>query len=203
MKALVYDTETTGVIKPNMKWEDIPQITEIAAILFDDNHKPVQQFSTLLSHENIVVPETEFFINNGMSTERCRAFGVPPDVALTYFATMANMADCIVAHNQEFDWTMVDTAFQRYINPEPAATIRTLPKYCTMLTLQPHLKIPDKYVPDAYKTPGLQESYKAMVNPNGFKGAHDAMQDVKACAKLFFACIEKSIPLVEWKPASA
>lgn len=200
LKVLAFDTETTGMIKVlKPRLDEIPEMTQLGAVLFDTNQKPVMEFSTLLSHSNIVVPKTEFFINNGMSTERCREYGVPPDVALLYFSKMANYADCLVAHNTWFDWHIVNAAFERYLVPGGHVGMRSMTKYCTMLTLQPHLKIPDTYRPGELKTPSLKESFEKMVNPAGFKGAHNALIDAKVAAKLFFTCLEKNIPLIEPK----
>ena len=38
-----------------------------------------------------------------------------------------------------------------------------------------------------YKWPKLEEAYRILVDPVGFEGAHDAMVDVEACRKVFYA----------------
>lgn len=201
MKILAIDTETDGLPPKNksfseLQLDDMPHMASLGAVLFDTEFSMVATYHSLF--KGVEIPKTKFFIKEGMSTERQEEYGVAVDDGLRQLVSLANRADFLVAHNMEFDWgCIVDSAFRRAHWSDGRLT--TMPKYCTMLTLQPHLKIPDKYIPGEYKTPGLQESYKRMINPSGFKGAHNALTDAWACAKLFIKCVKEDVKPIEWK----
>lgn len=185
---LVFDTETNGKRPKNGTLGDEPYLTQLAAILFDGT-RPVGHLSCFcipeFRGERAPIPKEKFFIESGITDEIVDLVGLPYKVALGMFNNMVRKADRIVAHNIQFDDPIIRATYMRIAASQDQWW--HTPKFCTMKTLEPVLKLPGKY---GYKFPSLDESYRALVNPDGFEGAHDAMVDVEACAAVLFE-IEK------------
>jgi len=95
------------------------------------------------------------------------------------FNEMAKRATVAVAHNSEFDCFMLSIESHRH-NVECS-----MPGvFCTMHAMTPVCRIPNQYGYSDYKWPRLEEAYKHAFNET-FDGAHDAMADVRACARLY------------------
>jgi len=188
LRTLVFDTETNG---KRPKGRDVPlalepAITQIAAILFW-GRRPVAHLSCFVQPLNgqgqpAEIPNEKFFIDSGITQETVDAVGRPLKTGLAEFNQMVKVADRVVAHNIQFDDPVTRGNYSRIAAPQ--REYWDTPKFCTMKTLEPVLKLPGKY---GYKFPTLDESYRALVDPMGFEGAHDAMVDVKACAKVLWA----------------
>jgi DNA polymerase-3 subunit epsilon len=193
IRTLVFDTETNG---KRPKGRDVPltsepAITQIAAILFW-GRRPVAHLSCFVQPldgrgDPAVIPDEEFFIKSGITQATVDAVGRPLKTGLAEFNQMVKVADRVIAHNMQFDDPITRANYSRIAAPQ--RNYWDTPKYCTMKTLEPVLKLPGKY---GFKFPTLDESYRALVDPMGFEGAHDAMVDVEACAKVLFA-IEDAI----------
>ena len=196
LRTLVFDTETDGKRPKRAELRDEPAITQIAAILFW-GRRPVAHLSTFVqplqfNGEPAEIPTEKFFIDAGITQETVDAVGRPLRTALAEFNQMVKLADRIVAHNIGFDDPITRSNYARVAAPQQEYWARD--KFCTMRTLEPVLKLPGKY---GYKYPTLDECYRALVDPMGFEGAHDAMVDVQACAEVLWAIEDKGIEL--WK----
>lgn len=182
MRTLVFDTETTG--KANFKGElhSQPYIVQLAAILFEDRRE-VAHFSAItipeFRGERCKVP-AEATAVHGVTEELIDSVGIPYSVALPMFNNLAKRADRLVAHNTEFDDLMIRAAYARIAAPQQV--LWDLPKVCTMRSSESVLKLPGKY---GYKWPSLAEAHQHFTG-EGFEGAHDAMVDVRACARVLF-----------------
>lgn len=187
LRTLVFDTETNGKRdKGNPPLSSEPAVTQIAAILFL-GRRPVGHLSCFVQPLNYngtpaTIPDEEFFRKSGITQETVDAVGHPLKHGIAMFDQMVKMADRIVAHNIQFDDPVVRSNYARTAREQ--RKFWDTPKFCTMKTLEPVLKLPGKY---GYKFPTLDESYRALVDPMGFDGAHDAMVDVVACAKVLWA----------------
>lgn len=193
VRTLIFDTETNGK-RPKGRDASLslePAVTQIAAILFR-GRRPVAHLSTFVHPLNFdgtpaTIPDEEFFIKSGITQDTVDAVGRPLKTGLAEFNQMVKVADRIAAHNIQFDDPVVRSNYSRVAAPQ--RDYWDTPKFCTMKTLEPVLKLPGKY---GFKFPTLDESYRSLVDPMGFEGAHDAMVDVVACAKVLFA-IEDAI----------
>lgn len=200
---LVFDTETNGKRPKRAALHQEPAITQIAGILYE-GRKPAAHLSCFVqpvryNGEPAPVPDPElnpgtpltesdyeFFEKSGITEDRISRLGRPLKVGLAEFNQMVKIADRIVAHNIQFDDPITRSNYARVAAPQ--RDYWDTPKFCTMKTLEPVLKLPGKY---GYKFPTLDESYRALVDPMGFSGAHDAMVDVQACAEVLFAIEDK------------
>lgn len=193
IRTLVFDTETNGKREKgrNPPLSSEPAITQIAAVLFW-GRRPVAHLSCFVQPLNFdgtaaTIPTEQFFIDSGITQETVDAVGRPLKTGLAEFNQMVKVADRIVAHNIQFDDPITRSNYSRVVAPQ--REYWDTPKFCTMKTLEPVLKLPGKY---GFKFPTLDESYRALVDPMGFEGAHDAMVDVNACASVLWA-IEDAI----------
>lgn len=197
-RVVFFDTETNGrrPKKPRGAPRDWapplsqePAIVQIAAKLFMGKRVvgAVNFFMHPINYDQTpaTIPTERFFLESGITQETVDAIGVPYKVGMAAFNNLIRVADLAVAHNMQFDDPIVRSGYSRIAAPQRAYW--DTPKVCTMKTLEPVLKLPGKY---GYKFPTLDEAYRALVDPMGFEGAHDAMVDVDACAAVYFKCLE-------------
>ena len=200
LRTFVWDTETNGK-RPRGKNNPLssePAITQIAGIMYL-GRRPVAHLSCFVHPLDgmgnpAAIPTEQFFIDAGITQETVDAVGLPLKLGLAMFNQFVKVADRIVAHNVLFDDPITRGNYSRISAPQ--REYWDTPKYCTMQSLTDVLKLPGKY---GYKYPTLDESYRALVDPMGFEGAHDAMKDVEAAAAVLWAIEDKGIAL--WKLA--
>ena len=97
-------------------------------------------------------------------------------------------SDYLIAHNINFDKNVISAEFIRYqVKPRSK-----LIKLCTMQESTDYCKIKNKW--GGYKWPSLIELHNHLFGED-FDGAHDALADVKACAKSFFELKKRAIML--------
>lgn len=199
MLTLVYDTETTGLPskKKDAKLSDMPYIVQLACILYN-GARPVAHFSSYLepfiNGEGRETPDVKFFVDAGLTKEAMSPSRLSSQNGIAAFHKLVEKADRTVAHNERFDGARIADTYTRLtggVHPEWGAT----PHYCTMLTLEPIMKLPAKWG-KGYKWPNMDEAYRAYVDTDGFDGAHDAMNDVQATAEVMFAIERMSISLI-------
>jgi DNA polymerase III epsilon subunit-like protein len=172
---------------------EAPYIIQLAAILYDGRQDVASMSVYTVPEcrgEIEPIPKEKFFIDQGLTDEFIAAHGMSYRVALPFFNNMVRQTDRIVAHNIDFDDVLLKAAYSRIAAPQDVYRSKSL--FCTMKSLTQELKIPGKY---GYKWPTLDESYRALVNPDGFEGAHDALIDVRACAAVLWATEDRNIDL--------
>jgi len=194
MITLIFDTETTGMV--NFKIPDPtiqPYPVQLACILVQDN-KVMSMASVIVNPE---VPMNQEAANvHGILPETVTKLGISLRAAVGIFINFLNKADRIVAHSVDFDIVITEAMIYRTLADYDIDKFRQVPRVCTMLSSTDICKIPGKY---GYKWPKLEEAYKILVDPAGFKGAHDDLNDVVACWKILQKLEEKGLPLLRGK----
>jgi DNA polymerase III subunit epsilon len=188
---LFFDTETTGLPKnwkaPVTDTKNWPRITQLAWQVYDDTGKLVRERCELIKPDGWTIPDEKFFRDNNMSTERCEKEGVDLLPLLKSFIEQAGSADYLIAHNMSFDEKIIECEMVRakleYIDKPN--------KLCTMKESTDYCKI---YKWGKYKWPTLSELHVKLFKED-FDGAHDALADVKACAKSFFELKKRKVML--------
>lgn len=179
MKRFYFDTETTGFPqREGTPLEQCPFIVQIAAILIDDEQGEVACLSTIIKPDGWIIPDDVAAIH-GITTEKAEAFGIPAKVAMATFSQLCRQADEVIAHNIGFDLKLVAYEIDRVKAPN---VISDKPQFCTMAATTDICKLPGKY-PGKFKWPKLIEAHMHFFN-EGFDGAHDALADVRACARI-------------------
>jgi len=193
MISLIFDTETTGVAdqKLSIKDPNQPYLVELAFELFDSEQGVMAAYSTLIIPD-IPIPESATKVH-GITDEMVQKFGVSPRVALSVFYHHMKQADRIVAHNIAFDYFVIQVNFDRV--DISGDMILQMPTLCTMKKSIDIVAIEkpewqQKKYGGKYKWPNLDETFRCLVDPEGFSDAHRASHDVTATREILRALEE-------------
>jgi len=186
---LVFDTETTGLPRnryaPTTDPDNWPRLVQLAWALFDEEEQEVESRDMIIKPDDFTIPREATEIH-GITTERAMEEGIPLREALLDFSSLLELTDISVAHNIDFDAKIIEAEFIRENIPN---NLSAIPKICTMKRSTAFCGIPTQY---GYKWPKLSELHLKLFD-TPFEGAHDAKEDVQACANCFFELRRRSI----------
>ncbi len=197
-KILFFDTETSGM--PDWKQPSEsphqPHMVDIAAQLYTEAGELIDQFETLIKPDGWVIPQ-ECIDIHGISNEMAAEQGIDEAAALAGFLALHDQAQLRVGHNRMFDDRIVRIAIKRFAGETEEArdavaeAFKAAPADCTMWLTKDILRLPatpamvrtgkGKW----FKQPKLTESYAHFFGAP-FQGAHRAMVDTRATARLYF-----------------
>lgn len=181
---LVFDTETSG-LPPKKPMEsshpEYPRILQMAAILLDKDFVEQGAFCFLIDIPDYVVINPDASAANGITKKKCRAFGVPIEVALLNLYAMIERSHHHIGHNISFDLQMVRREEEIIYGVGKTELPNPL---CTMHICTPICKLENKWDRKMFKWPKLQEAYEFFFHKK-FDKAHDALADVRATVELF------------------
>lgn len=184
---LFFDTETTGL--PDrytpLNSDRQPHCVQLAALLTEDDGTERASLNLIVHPDGWTIPEAAARVH-GITTEMAQRCGVREAIAAAAFYDLTKKADLLVAHNIKFDVQIIDIMFARV----PRGWRLLGEKFCTMDAASPLVNLPptERMIAagiDKPKAPKLEECIRHFFNEE-LKGAHDAMVDVRACARLFF-----------------
>ena len=186
---LFFDTETTGLpLNYQAPAEDIdnwPRLVQLAWLLFDKSGKEVSGNNLIIKPEGFIIPDEASAVH-GITTQRAEIEGVDLSETLAAFSKALTITKILVAHNISFDEKIMGAEF---IRKDIKHNLVDLPKICTMQQSTDYCQIEGNY---GYKWPKLIELHQKLFAED-FEDAHDALADVKACARCFFELIERKI----------
>mgnify|MGYP003498919635 CR=1 FL=1 len=197
MKALFYDTETTGLPLFSEPSEDPrqPHIVQLGAALVDlDTFAEIASVDVIVRPDGWTVPD-DVAVIHGITTERALDVGVSGASVFELLLELWGRADSRIGHNESFDARMVRIALLRHADKEPEAEINARWKAgaaeCTQALSTPILKLPptEKMIAAGrrhHKSANLGEAYKFFTGSQ-LMGAHSAMVDVRACIAVYRA----------------
>jgi DNA polymerase-3 subunit epsilon len=201
MLIIVYDTETTGLPdwKEPSESPQQPHIVELAALLYDaDKESLVESLHTLVKPDGWTIPE-DMTVIHGITNERATAEGRPEADVVADFLALHRRADLRVAHNESFDARILRIGIKRYGAGQTqeerdviADAFKVAPAYCTCNKAKPIIRLPATEAMRRsgkghwYKPPNLQEAHQHFLGET-FEGAHSALADAEACARVYFA----------------
>lgn len=187
---LFFDTETTGLPKNyNAPIEDLdnwPRLVQLAWQLYNKDGELVSEKECIIKPEGFIIPEQSSNVH-GITTERAISEGVDLTSSLAKFSQAIEDSLVLVAHNINFDEKIIGSEFLRKGIDN---NLKAIPKICTMQTTTDLCKIPGSY--GRYKWPKLSELHIELFGKD-FEDAHDALVDVKACARCFFQLKDRGI----------
>jgi DNA polymerase-3 subunit epsilon len=215
--ALVFDTETTGLIprKPKNSLDPIPlteypHITQLSFVLYDlTNHNLISIYDSYVKiNENVVISEFSKNLTK-ITHEICQTKGRDIVDVLIDFYEAYKYADYIIAHNIDFDeemilielkrnhqeilirypvcFTLFNKTYERIANVQRFCTMRKGINLCNILTTSEEGKPPRK------KWPKLIELHQKLFNGESVEGLHDSMVDVMTCLKCYIKMKEIGI----------
>lgn len=187
---LVVDTETHDLPRdwraPLSDLSNWPRIIQAAWLEYDASGRETGRFSGLVRPEGFSISPGAQQIH-GISTAEARKLGLPLLTVLGQLAEALARARLVIAHNIEFDATVISAEYLRAGQRDPLAKAR---KLCTMKQSAAYCDIPGKYGP---KWPKLEELHHHLF-ARSLGAAHDALVDAEACARCFFELKRLGIP---------
>lgn len=183
MKILFFDTETNGLPKDwkasYTEVDNWPRIIQLAWIVVTINALGVVERTEPKVH--LIKPDgwlpSEFAEEHGLTLDLLEAEGKPIAEVLEQFSADLSECEAIGAHNLSFDHRITWAEVIRLGKEPQSGKI----KICTMQKSTNVCKIPGKR---GYKWPTLDELHRHFFQ-EGFDGAHDAANDIKATVDCF------------------
>lgn len=184
---LVYDTETTGLVRKELppSHPSQPHLVQLGCVLFDDEWVERAQLSLIVKPEGYTIPETASNVH-GITTEKAHKFGLPLQVVVAAFTNLRGICEEACAYNIDFDERLMDAAIIRTGRTPSKGWPEK--KTCIMRTVTPIVGLPPtpRMVAAGYHTnkpPNLGEAIKFFFD-EPLPGAHDALVDAKAAARI-------------------
>lgn len=199
MRALFYDTETSGLPRFNDPSEDPrqPHIVQLGARLVDlDSRKIVSTIDLIVRPDGWEIPDDVAAVH-GITTERALDVGVDEVLALQLLLQLWQRAERRIAHNETFDARIVRIGIKRapMYSDLTADEWKAAPAECTARMSTPICNLPPTPKMIAArrnhpKTPNLGEAYEFFTGEK-LAGAHSALVDVDACMRIYFAMLDR------------
>lgn len=188
---LVFDTETTGLPKNGRLVDDEqPHIVEIAALLIDSDGRLIESMHKVVKPDGWTIPKKASDIH-GITTEKALEIGIPEKSAVSMFIELHKKAGACVAHNIRFDNQIMRIAIARF-HEEMLGGFDKVVSICTGELSKPILKIKATEAMkrsgfNHSKMPSLAEAFAYFTGGIKLHGAHGALADARACARIFFS----------------
>lgn len=179
---LFFDTETTGIPKnykaPVTDLKNWPRLVQIAWLVADDDGNEISSAEHIVKPDAFTIPPDAARVH-GITTQIATERGVEINIALDVILKDIASAKTLIAHNIAFDEKILGAEFLRvgYVNHLDAKVRR-----CTMQAATDFCRLPGPY---GFKWPTLNELHHKLFRAS-FSGAHQALVDVRACAKCYF-----------------
>ena len=193
MKVLVFDTETTGLIKQNasLYHKENPYIMQLSWLLYDTK----TSFIIESSNDYIALSEqTPISVDamkiTGITRDVLKDHGIPILEALNNFDRAAKQADTIIAHNLSFDQKMIYIEYTRngliplkvtspFKNKTTHCTMKNNIDLCSIKKLSKGGKYYNKY-------PTLLELFKFLYKEEPLPlNLHNSLIDVLVCLRCY------------------
>lgn len=197
-KYLFFDTETTGLYKPD---GPSPYLVQLAWAVYDHNGDIDYDKSRIIKPDDFVIPYEAEKVHR-ISNKRAQSEGIDIKLVLYEFLEDIMALKYIVAHNIEYDVRIINNEIDRNkledqgfyhkemgdIEP-PFNSLPYKEQICTMKSTIDYCKIEGN---KGYKYPSLSELYHILFHEE-IINAHDALVDLKATARCFFELKRKGM----------
>ena len=200
-KTLIFDTETTGLAKDRLGPTDPlqPMPMQIGMKLDGENRREMMAANFLIVPDGWSIEPKASEIT-GITDDMAKEFGTHLITGVEFFLDMVNNADVLVAHNAKFDITVMRRATFvyseligiKYVDPFEGKTL-----ICTMLAALDIVKAEPKRR-GQWKWPKLEECIRFFFNET-LEGAHDALVDVRATARVYYHLIDEGVFTGEYR----
>lgn len=188
---LVVDCETNGLPRSrNSHYTTVrnwPRAVQVAWCMFDSERSPMCSASHIIRPDGWRIPSSASDIH-GITTKRAKDEGRDIADVLAELAAVATQARVVVAHNAEFDGSVLAAEYLRLALRPPFVPDKMI---CTMQSSTNFCRLPGGPY-GQYKWPTLQQLH-SVLGGGRFEGAHDAGADAEACAFCFFELIDRRV----------
>lgn len=174
---LFFDTETTGL--PGRGRPD-PELVQLAAKLVSEDRVVRGAMNVIVYPDGWTIPAEASNIHH-ITNEIAHSYGIPRRAAISVFSNMCRQATHAVAHNFDFDRTIISAALER--ERAPNRLVELVP-ICTMKASTDFVAI--KRHGGGNKYPKLSDAYAHYFDGATFGNAHDAMADLEAMERVFW-----------------
>ena len=188
---VVFDTETTGLTDYKLRNRDPaqPALVQIAAAMYaspkgEEDWERVSLLYGMCDRDGVDI-HPKAYDAHGISEGKCDALSTNTTNILYVLAGMLAKADVHVAHNITFDSKLLKCNAYRHVIEELKDVLVPEKQYCTMMVSTPIVQAPKKNGKKGNKWPTLEECMNFYFNES-IVGAHDALVDIDACAKVYF-----------------
>lgn len=200
---IIFDTETSTFPNPNYSAKHPAQarVIQLAAVKLDAELNEIGILNAIIKPDNWKISQGAFEAH-GISMERCHKEGKPMKDVLMEFETLRYGCNYNVAFNIAFDNKMLDIErtcydFPLFICPVDICIMEVMTNICRL----PHKTTRSTRFGSKFKWPKLEEAYRFAFNEE-HSGAHDALVDVRATARLFrYLLNSKQLQLDEYEVA--
>ena len=180
---LVFDTETTGLLPKNISKVDIknlPYVVQMSWVIFDLELKKVIKTQDYIVKVDSHISNFEIHgINDLISQEK----GVEIGRVMKEFFCDLNEIDLLVAHNFNFDSSMIEIELLRLKRNLEIKWLYKKDYYCTMMATVQFCELESKFY-GTYKWPKLCELYELMWGYQ-FENQHNSLADVNATLRCY------------------
>lgn len=185
---IFFDTETSGLwnFKAEPDDDSQPHMVQLAFIVDDLKGNTLQEYNYYIKLPEDIVMEPGAVKAHGITRTTLDAHGISLASAVSAFNKACHKSTDLIAHNIDFDLNVMRAAYIRSYSMEKseAQYFEDLDKFCTMKEGTDVCKLPGRG--RNYKWPTLNEAYRILINIEGFEGAHDALNDVRACRDVYY-----------------
>lgn len=175
---LVYDTETTGLPLWGERSHDPrqPHLVHLALVACVDDGRVAQEISVIIRPDGWVIPPDTTKIH-GISQERALDEGIDETAAVKLFVWSQARCAMRVAHNLRFDDRIMRIAMLRAgLHRDFIDLIASRPSFCTMQAARPLVALASSKLSSC-----IEHFFGRPLD-----GAHNALVDAQACARLYF-----------------
>ena len=200
-ETLFFDTETTGLVLPGKSPTDPaqPMPVQLGLKLDAPDRKEMGAMNYLIKTDNCIKTPQWLIqdrasevtgINNAMADQ----YGISFISGMETFFDYMEIAEIVIAHNARFDVTVMRRATKVYCDEtghklfDPFEDKKVI---CTMLSAINIVKAKPKRN-GQWKWPRLEECVMAFFGRK-LEGAHDALNDVRATAEVFYHLVDTGV----------
>jgi DNA polymerase III subunit epsilon len=188
---LFFDTETTGrplnykaPVTDSKNW---PRMVQLAWVQTDKEGNILQEGNHIIKPVGYTIPSDVVKIH-GITTEIALEKGEDLNTVLLQFEEFVKNNKLIVAHNIEFDDSIIRAEYHRNAIQ---TTLSNKKQFCTMKSKN-IINYCALIGPYGFKWPALSELHKKLFKED-FGGAHNALNDVKATVKCYWKLKELGV----------
>ena len=185
---LAFDTETTDLPRHHLDLDHPaqPHLLQFAGILFDRHGMELDRLTTLVRPGQSALLSSHAFMAHGITLEKALHLGMDSLEVFLWFASRATKASFIIGHNVQFDLQIMAIVAAK---AQQCGWKLPCPTFCTMAHSAPLVNLPPtpkmiaagRFQP---KSPTLTECMDHFFGEE-LTNAHDAVEDVKACIRIF------------------